>query len=110
MISVSVYKEGNYRISESKVKSKLREVLKKGGVTATSVSVAIVSAEKMEELVKKYYKQDPENLYIHPILTFPYNDENGLGEIVISYDEAKTEAGLLSLLVHGAMHLLGQHH
>lgn len=110
MINVSVYNEGNYKIFESKIKSKLREVLKKEGITSTSVSVAIVSTKKMDELVKKYYKGDPKNLYIHPILTFPYNDENGLGEIIISYDEAKSEDKLLSLVEHGAMHLLGIHH
>lgn len=94
------------------------------------VSIAFVGEKKMQDLVDKYYKDDPENLYIHPILTFPTNEMTGefvmpgdvkpdLGEIIISYPEAVATAKetgkliddvILSLVEHGAMHLLGHHH
>lgn len=131
MIKVSVFKQGNYPISRIKVKKRLREVLKKEGITSSfSVSVAFVSRKKMEELVGKYYKKDPKSEYIHPILTFPSTETTGnfvlpeaelpdLGEIIISYDEIVAEAKetghliddiTLSLVEHGALHLLGKHH
>ncbi len=131
MISVSVYKQGNYPISADRVKKKLREVLEKRGITSNfSVSVAFVGEKKMEELVDKYYKGDPEKEFIHPILTFaasevyepfvtPTEESTDLGEIIISYGEAVKEAKetgklieavVLALVEHGAMHLLGIHH
>lgn len=131
MISVSVYKQSTYPISSSKVKEKLRNILAREGITSDfSVSVAFVSEKKMEELVDKYYKDDPEKKYIHPILTFPSSEMHDkfvlpkeefpdLGEIIISYPEAVIEAKesgrlidevVMSLVEHGAMHLLGIHH
>jgi ssRNA-specific RNase YbeY (16S rRNA maturation enzyme) len=110
MIEVSVYKQSDYPISEKLIKTKLQEILKKKGVESGNVSVAIVSEKKMEELVKKYYKGDPEHKYIHPILTFPYNDEYSIGEIIIPANQARDQKNLLMLLEHGALHLLGKHH
>ncbi|OGM32924.1 hypothetical protein A2803_05010 [Candidatus Woesebacteria bacterium RIFCSPHIGHO2_01_FULL_44_21] len=111
MIKVAIFKERNYPISSVKVKSRLLEVLKRSGIDYNcSVSLAFVGKRKMEELVKKYYKGDPQNLYVHPILTFPYNDKDELGEIIISYDDVDSEKNLLDLVEHGAMHLIGKHH
>lgn len=131
MIKVSIYKQGSYPISSGIIKKKLTEVLKKGGLVSDfSVSIAFVGEKKMEELVDKYYNDDPEKEYIHPILTFATSeikeqfvsgepDITDLGEIVISYPEAvetAKESGklidevVLSLIEHGALHLLGIHH
>lgn len=131
MIEISVYKQGNYAISAAKVKKRLNEVLRREGIVSDFiVSIAFVGEKKMQDLVDKYYKDDPENLYIHPILTFPTNEMTGefvmpgdvkpdLGEIIISYPEAVATAKetgkliddvILSLVEHGAMHLLGHHH
>lgn len=131
MIDISVYKQGNYAISAIKVKKKLKDVLSREGIVSDfTVSVAFVGEKKMDDLVEKYYKGDPENLYVHPILTFPTQEMTGgfvapkgqkpdLGEIIISYPEAVTTAKetgkliddvILGLVEHGAMHLLGKHH
>jgi ssRNA-specific RNase YbeY (16S rRNA maturation enzyme) len=119
MITVLIYKESNYPLPTQKVKKKLREVLKKKITSNASVSLAFVGKEKMEELVQKYYKEDPQKKYVHPILTFPsaeMRDEfrqkgtPDLGEIIISYEEVDSEEKLLSLVEHGALHLIGVHH
>lgn len=131
MVDVSVYKQSNFAISTAKVKKRLLEVLKREGIVSDfSVSIAFVGEQKMEELVDKYYKDDPEKQYIHPILTFPNQEIVGdfiepkgqmpdLGEIIISYPEAvatSKERGklidevVMALVEHGAMHLLGNHH
>lgn len=130
-MNISVYKQSNYAVSAAKVKKKLTEVLRREGIVSDfTVSLAFVGEKKMEELVDKYYKGDPENLYVHPILTFPSQEITGefkmpeeeapdLGEIIISYPEAvitAKETGklidevILSLVEHGAIHLLGKHH
>lgn len=110
MITISIHCSGKIKISEDIIKNKLQDVLKKGGINSGNISVAIVSGKKMDELVAKYYKGDPKGKYIHPILTFPYHDENAIGEIVIPRSEAENEQNLLKLLEHGALHLLGIHH
>lgn len=131
MVDISIYKQSAYPISATKVKKFLTEVLAREGIVSDfSVSLAFVNDKKMEELVDKYYKGDPENLYVHPILTFPTQEMTGefvmptkekpdLGEIIISFPEAVTTAKetgklvddvILSLVEHGAMHLLGKHH
>ena len=131
MIKVSIFKQSNYSVSASKVKGKLIDVLTREGIVSDfSVSIAFVGEQKMAELVKKYYKGDPEGEYIHPILTFasgelnerfvlPAGETPDLGEIIISYPEAVKEANetgklveevILPLVEHGAMHLMGKHH
>lgn len=130
MIKVSIYNQDQYKIPSQKVKNKLEEVLARGGIVTATVSLAFVDDDKIEDLVEKYYKGDPESKYYHPILTFPNREANGkfvvgndntedLGEIVISYpqalqrarDENRTvEEVVLSLVEHGTLHLLGHHH
>lgn len=118
-------------VSSKAVHDEIETTLRENGIDSDySVSLAFVSDQKMEELVDKYYKGDPEKKYIHPILTFPTKETRGnfvlpkgelpeLGEIIISYPEAvqtaresgiKIEEVILSLVRHGALHLIGKHH
>lgn len=127
MISISVYKQGNYPVNVKKVKDVISKTLTDNGIMSDAVvDVAIVNKTKMDELNEKYYKDE---VYEHPIFTFP--DGEGLefvmppdgklhlGQIVISYpyvlEESKEKGKLIDdvaceLAAHGALHLVGIHH
>jgi rRNA maturation RNase YbeY len=127
MITVSIYKQSNYPISSKKVKDIIKKTLLDNGIISdTTVDVAIVGKAKMDELNKKYYKDEK---YEHPIFTFPEisgddfsfppDGKIHLGQIVISYPmaiSAANEKGKLidevvcELAEHGSLHLLGIHH
>ena len=130
MITISVYKQGNYPVAASKIKKAVKETLEKEGVVSDfDVSVALVGKDKMDELVTKYYKEDPKGEYEHPVLTFVTLESKGtfvnpekkvdLGEIIISYPSAVEESKetgklveevVLELAKHGSYHLVGIHH
>ncbi len=110
MINVLIHKKNAYKVPVEEIKKRLNDVLKGKAPEEALISVAFVGRKKMNKLVKKYYKNDPENLYIHPILTFPYKDKDCFGEIIISWDDIESEANLLDLIEHGALHLIGIHH
>lgn len=131
MITISVYKQSSYPVSAAKIKKTIKQVLAANGIVSDfELSLALVGQAKMDELVKQYYKDDPDELYVHPILTFPNNEvkgpfvyppksKNNLGDIVISYpasvDIANEDGKLVEQVVcelaeHGCLHLLGIHH
>jgi rRNA maturation RNase YbeY len=127
MITISVYKQGNYPVNTKKVKDVITKTLEDNGIVSDAVvDVAIVNKAKMDELNEKYYKDE---VYEHPIFTFTEGSGNDfilppdgklhLGQIVISYPyilEESNEKGKLiddvacELATHGAMHLVGIHH
>ncbi|SRR5258708_27905265 len=127
MISVTVYKQSNFPVNSKKVKEVISKTLTENGIVSdTEVNVAIVGKQKMDELNKKYYKDE---IYEHPIFTFPESDNKEfnfppdgkihLGQIVISYPMAVETANennklidevVCELAEHGAKHLLGIHH
>ncbi len=128
MISISVAKQGNLPVSSKKVKDIVKKTLEENGIVSDAeVSVAIVGKAKMEELNKKYYKDE---VYEHPIFTFPANiesenftfppdDKIHLGQIVINYPMAVNTAReknrliddvVCELVAHGCLHLVGIHH
>ena len=129
MINVRVYKQSSYPVSTPKIKRALKSFLKKKGIVSdTEVSVAIVGDAKMEDLGKKYLKESGKAA--HNVLTFTASEASGnfeeppdntirLGEIVLCFPMIKNEAKeqdkliderAIELAEHGAEHLLGIHH
>lgn len=131
MIRIFVYKDKpSYTLSTKKVKEAISETLKDQGIKGDAeVSVAIISRQKMRELVDKYYEEEGQN-EDHPVLAFPSSEVKGefiyppktknfLGEIVLSYDkvlsqseksgQAKDEVAM-AWASHATLHLLGIHH
>ncbi len=127
MIKVDVVKQSNYPVSATKIKRLLTDFfVKKGIVSDAEVSVAVVGEKRMIDIGKEYLKDGK----IHNVLSFtpdeskevfvyPPDGHLHLGEIVICYPivvaEAKKENKLieekaLELALHGARHLLGEHH
>jgi len=127
MITVTVAKQGNFAVSAKRIKETIQKtLLEKGIVSDSIVIVAIVGREKMDELNKKYYKDE---VYEHPIFTFPEilpdqfvfppDGKLYLGQIVINYPMAVETAREKSKLIddvvselahHGSLHLVGIHH
>jgi probable rRNA maturation factor len=131
MVKVLVFKQGNYPVSSKKIQEIIKKTLIDNGIVSNfSVDVALVGYEKMDELVKAYYKEDPKGEWDHPILTFPASEVKekfvtpegevpSLGDMVISYPSAverAKESGklveeiVMELAEHGTLHLLGIHH
>ena len=127
MISISIYKEGNYPVNPKKVKETIIKTLEANGIVSDCVvDVAIVGEKKMDEINEKYYKDE---VYMHPVFTFPEGDGPNfnfppdgklhLGQIIISYPMAVETANeknkmidevVSDLAEHSCLHLLGIHH
>ena len=127
MISVSVFKGGNFPVNTKKLKEVVTNTLEANGIVSDCVvDVAIVGEKKMEELNEKYYKDE---VYMHPVFTFPDNEgpdfnfppdsKLHLGQIVISYPMAVESANEKNKMIddvigelaeHSCFHLLGIHH
>lgn len=127
MIKVGVVKQSNYPVSGPALKKKLSQFFVKSGITSDSeVSVAIVGEAKMLAVSKTYLKDGS----LHNVLSFtpdeakekfayPPDTALQLGEIIVCYPVALTEAKkegkliedkIYELVEHGARHLLGIHH
>ena len=127
MIEVKVTK-GNYPVNSKKLKSVITKTLEENGIVSDAiVEVAIVGKEKMDELNKKYYKDE---VYEHPIFTFPQSLDSKdfqfppdgklhLGQMAINYpfvvETAREKNKLIDDVVcelaeHGSLHLVGIHH
>ncbi|MBL7036287.1 rRNA maturation RNAse YbeY [Candidatus Microgenomates bacterium] len=127
MVTVYVSKQNPYPVSAVKIKKFIQNFFQKEGIVSDSfVSVALVGKEKMKSLAKKYYPTDNK---VHNVFSFVESESVGfvnpkgvginLGEIVICYPVAVTEASkegilveerVLELLGHAGEHLLGRHH
>ena len=127
MIRVSVAKQSNYPVEVAPIKKKLAEFLAENGIVSDAeVSVAIVGEKKIVEIGKKYLGDNK----LHNVLSFlpgeskktfvyPQDGVIHLGEIIVCYPLAVTEAKkenkliadkVYELIEHGALHLLGIHH
>lgn len=127
MIKVYVKKQSNYPVDVYKLKSEIKIFLKKKGIVSDSqLTIAIVGEKKMKDLSQKYLN-DPNP---HNVLSFVANevdedfkslpqDLNDLGDIVICYKLVVEEANRDRMLIddkvyelaeHGVLHLLGEHH
>ncbi|MFH1873823.1 MAG: rRNA maturation RNase YbeY [Pseudomonadota bacterium] len=76
------------------------------------VNIYLINDAKIKALKKKFFGVS----YVTDVISFPFWEQGILGEIVISLDAAKRQAGqrrvalqheLLLLGVHGLMHLQG---
>lgn len=124
-ISIPIYVESRYRVNRKKIKERVEDTVRAGGVVGScEVSVAIIGNRKMRALNKKYREIDkPTN-----VLSFSQlegktqiipSDALILGDVVVSYPMVLEEAAAQNMLVddkicelieHGVKHLLGQHH
>lgn len=95
---------------------KMTETALRGlGCSDCEVSVLLTGNGRIRELNAAYRKIDRPT----DVLSFPMEDPYMLGDIVISVEKARTQAGefgvsldeeMARLLVHGLLHLLGYDH
>jgi probable rRNA maturation factor len=79
------------------------------------LSVNVVGEDEMIDLNKRFYK----GAYVTDVLTFPMDDKDILGDIVICWSQIKKNARanqlllrheLCKIIVHSFVHLLGYDH
>lgn len=120
MNSVLITSESRYPINRRKIKETVLGYLENLGIEDAEVSVAIVGSRKVRELNKSWRNLDEPTT----VLTFALEEPRGvdgvlrIGDIVISYPEARIIAqeddlsmdGAVEKLVnHGLNNLLGDH-
>lgn len=129
MITALIKTESHYTVDRDRVRGIIQKVLVAKGVKGSvEISVSIVGDRLMKRLNGKY-RNIPETT---DVLSFPMADEIvdtpfvdppdnilRLGDIVISYPQAREDASEENKLVddkidelveHSMFHLLGQHH
>lgn len=125
MIKILIKADSRYPVERKRIRQKIKQILGKKGLTQdTEVSILFIGDRKMKSLNKKYRGKSettdvlsfPLNEGGHP---FPAEETLRLGDIVISYPQARKQAGEYNVLVdeeidrlveHGLLHLLGIHH
>ncbi len=74
------------------------------------ISIALVEEKKMKELSRIYRNKD----YATDVLSFFYNEQNFLGEIVICPEKLKNREDftkeICRVTIHGTLHLSGYDH
>ncbi len=129
MITINILADAKFPFDRSALRTHLTKVLAKYKlVSGVEIEVLVVGSRKMAELHKTYMQLPGPT----DVLSFPLNDPSDsrsfvaspdgilrLGDIVICYSVAVTEAlakqvkidtQLQFLAEHGLMHLLGFHH
>lgn len=126
MVKVNITKQSNYPVKNSDIKKKLAKFFESHGIVSDAeVDIAIIGEKKMLSVGGKYLKDDK----LHNVLSFtptevknfvfPPDNIIHLGEILVCYPVAVTEANeenklvndkVYELIEHSALHLLGIHH
>lgn len=125
MIFIPLFCESRYPINRKAIKKTVEAVLGERGVSGdVEISISIVGDRKMRSLNKKYRQKDEAT----DVLSFSQTEESRgpspdgmlrLGDIVVSFPQARKNAGKKESLVdeeinflvrHGLLHLLGIHH
>lgn len=126
-LSLAITADGRYKFDRNRIRKAVRDLLVEHGVKGrVGLSLAVVGDRKMKALRKKYLKLEGttdvlsfsqmENAEAGPM---ELSDEMMLGDVIVSYPQAKKQAlefyKLLDeeiefLVCHGVLHLLGIHH
>ena len=130
MVKVLFQTESHYPANRKKIKEAISDALVGKVFRQTEVSLSIVGSRRMRMLNKKYRNIDKPT----DVLSFPQNDPTQpdatpfqsapdnilrLGDIVVSFPEARERArklnqliddAIITLSLHGLEHLMGKHH
>ena len=130
MLKININSSSRYPIDRKRMKRKIEKVLKKHGVVeGIELGVFVIGDRKMVGLNKKFMKKEGTT----DVLSFPMTNQGDdlgfvepseierlyLGDIFVSFPQARKQAAEGSLLVdeeidklveHGVLHLLGKHH
>jgi len=124
-IKILIKADYRYPVDRKKIRQAMGNILKeKGLIEDVEVSVSFVGDRKMKQLNTSYRKKkETTDVLAFPLLEkkidFPQDNILRLGDIIISYPQARKQAGQYNVLVdeeidklveHGLLHLLGIHH
>lgn len=117
-LMIEIFNEQNDPIADV-IPELLNQVLSEAarfeGVDEREVVITFVNNESIRQLNKKFRQIDRET----DVLSFPLDEEDALGDIIISIPRAKEQAQdyghsfereMAFLAVHGFLHLLGYDH
>jgi len=125
MITVLFQTESHFPVDRKIIKNAIEKALVGQVHRDAEVSVSIVGDRRMKMLNKKYRKLDATTdvlsfgLDNDSVFVEPPDDVLRLGDIVVSYPQAVSEAReenkmvidqIVLLVLHGLDHLLGKHH
>ena len=125
MIKILFKTDSRYPIDRKKIREYSRQVLLSKGIRENAeLSIFFVGNRKMTTLNKKYLHREGTTDVLSFSLAegkvpFPKDKVLRLGDVVISYPQARKQAGQYNFLVddeinklvrHGILHLLGIHH
>jgi probable rRNA maturation factor len=116
MVSVLISADSRYPVKRRKIRAAVEAVLREKRVSGgVEISVLVCGTRKARALAAKYLHDN----FPHSTLSLPTDEYPALGDIVICYPLAQTEANRDNVLVdtkvcelvsHGVLHLLGEHH
>ena len=130
-ISISIQLQAGHPLKEEWLQSIVRKVLETESVSSpVEMGLVIAGAELVQQLNRDYRGKDeptdvlafsmlPQTTEAKSSFVIPPDGVNHLGEVVISYPQAATQAAELKhtleqeialLIIHGALHLLGYDH
>jgi probable rRNA maturation factor len=110
-MSVEIANKTKQKINEILIRTVIERFLDLQGLKK-DISVAIIGDKEMSRLNSQYRKIDKTT----DILSFPDNDPDFLGELIISYTQLKKQAPIYSrsfdeelafIIIHGLLHLIG---
>ena len=103
-----------YKVNKIRIHKLINNLKKELNFSISSLPINFISSGEITTINKKYLNHNSST----DIITFNYSDrkDNLDGEIFISYEDAKKNAGrfkntlpeeILRLIIHGILHLLG---
>ena len=124
-VKILIKSDHRYPVERRRIRQKVEKTLRKKGLTEDiELSISFVGDRKMKQLNTSYRKKkgttDVLSFSLLEEETFPIQDDIlRLGDIVVSYPQARKQASQYNVLVdeeidklveHGLLHLLGVHH
>ena len=94
----------------SKIENNINDLIK--DVPEGVIAASFVTDQEIKRLNRQYRKKDQ----VTDVLSFSYDNQENLGDIVISLEQAKRQAEegieieVADLLIHGILHVLGYDH
>jgi len=128
MVNISFYTESRYKVNRKLIRSQVKKTLKEQKITSdVEISISIIGDRKMKDLNKKFRNiNKTTDVLSFSQLENPFKFTSSsstktiyLGDVVVSYPQAVTQASQNNILVddeinnlvaHGLLHLLGIHH
>ena len=115
MVKVIIRSDSRFSVNRARVRQAVEKVVAEYGIKTATVGVMVVGDRKMTSLNQRWMKHQGTT----DVLSFPINEADYLGDVVISYPQTVKQAAehnklvddeMAFLVEHGMRHLMGEHH